>query len=320
MMKEYDEILDKILKYDIITIYRHIKPDGDAVGSQLGFKTWINDNFPNKEVYVMGNDKFDIYPVLDKVKDDIIKKSLAIVLDSSDIGRVDDQRYKLSEYIIKIDHHPFGDKYGKINFIQEKDAAVCEILTKMFKEFEKKKYIFSTQCAEYLYSGLLTDTLSFRTTNVTKQTLESGSYLVSKNISPSALSLRMFSKSYKSFRLANFIRSKVKYRNGLAYIILNKKQLETLKTTSMIARNQVSELGSVKEFEVWAIFTQEENDLYQGTLRSKEIAVNNIALKYNGGGHKNAAGVNNLTKNDLTNIISDLKNEIKNKNNNISLK
>lgn len=318
-MKEYEEILSKIKQNDVITIYRHIKPDGDAVGSQLGFKTWINDNFPDKKVYVMGNDKFDIYPILDKVKDEVIKESLAIVLDTADNGRIDDQRYKLSRYIIKIDHHPFDDKYGKINFVQDKDAAVCEILTKMFREFEKKKYIFSEKCAEFLYSGLLTDTLSFKTTNVTKQTLECGSYLVSKNISPSKLSLRMFSKSYKSFRLANYIRSKVKYKNGLAYIILNKKQLETLKTSSLIARNQVSELGNVKEFEVWAIFTQEENDLYQGTLRSKEIAVNEIALKYNGGGHKNAAGVNNLTKDDLANIINDLKNGIKNKNSESSL-
>ena len=65
-MENYNLIVDLIKKYDNITIFRHQRPDGDAAGSQLGLKTWILDNFDNKNVYAIGNETFDIYPFVDE--------------------------------------------------------------------------------------------------------------------------------------------------------------------------------------------------------------------------------------------------------------
>ncbi|MDY6062526.1 MAG: bifunctional oligoribonuclease/PAP phosphatase NrnA [Erysipelotrichaceae bacterium] len=307
----FEKIFEKIKAYDIITIFRHIRPDGDAVGSQMAFKTWINDNFKDKKVYVLGDDLFDIYPYHDYLDDETIKKSLAISLDCSNRERIDDQRYKLAKEIIKIDHHDFVDDYGNINYVDKYAAATCEILTQIFKEYENSyNSLFTTECAEYLYSGLLTDTLSFKTTNVSAKTLECASYLVNKDINPSEINLRMFIKSFQIFKLANYIRSNVNFENGLAYAIFDNNAIKILGVDGATIRNQISELGNVKEFQIWVIITQEKEGHYRATLRSKKIHVNRIAEHYGGGGHLNAAGVDNLSNKDVKELITILKKSI----------
>ena len=99
---DYKQILDAILKYDIITVYRHVRPDGDAVGSQLGLVTYLRENFPNKSIYVCGFDKFDKYPIVDEVSDELINQSLAIVLDTSNRDRIDDMRESPADRIFTI--------------------------------------------------------------------------------------------------------------------------------------------------------------------------------------------------------------------------
>ena len=65
-------LFELIDQYDIITIFRHISPDADALGSQFGLKQWIQDTYPQKQVYALGMDhgsKQHLYPEMDQVSD-----------------------------------------------------------------------------------------------------------------------------------------------------------------------------------------------------------------------------------------------------------
>ena len=90
---------EKIGEFDTIVIFRHQSPDYDAFGSQLGLKVWINDNYPSKKVYAVGHNHVvftnTLYPEMDEVDlSELNGDYLAIVCDTGDTKRIDDDRYK----------------------------------------------------------------------------------------------------------------------------------------------------------------------------------------------------------------------------------
>ena len=105
----FSKILEKIKQYDCIIIHRHSSPDGDALGSQLGLKALIKDNFPNKEVYAVGDAAgryaFIKNSVMDELSDEKYQGALAIVLDTSAASLISDERYKTAKESIRMDHH-----------------------------------------------------------------------------------------------------------------------------------------------------------------------------------------------------------------------
>ncbi len=309
-------ITNIIKDYQYITIYRHVNPDCDALGSQFGLKYFIEDNFPNIKVKVLGNESFSktIFDESDNADDEFIKKSLAIVLDTANKERVDDQRFLLAKKIIKIDHHPNNDDFGNENFVDTKYAATCEILTDAF--INTNLYI-SIRTAKMLYRGLLTDTLSFKTTNTTSHTLLMAASLADKGINIPEINEEIFNDSLIIYQLKTQLRNKLIFDNKIAYAIYSQKEIEETGITAGDIRAFVSEIGQISDIEAWCIFTQKQGkELFDGSLRSKRITVNEIAMMYNGGGHKNASGVKNLSKNDINSLISQLKQEIVNYKNN----
>lgn len=309
---DYSDLQAEIEKASVITIYRHTNPDCDAVGSQFGLKNWIIENYPEKEVYACGKDQPDqgVWPKSDKVSDEIIQSSLAIVLDTGNTARIDDQRYAMAKRIIKVDHHPDREPYGDVSLVQETAAATCQILSCFMKDC--KKQAVSRQTAEYLYCGILTDTLNFTTTNTTADTLMAAGYLCQFGVRIPLLARSLFDKSLNGFRFSAYVRNNVElYGNAIAYEILSEDVINNAGMTPSKARSFIDELGHVKDFEIWCIFTEKKNNgktLYDGSLRSKTAVINDIAEMFHGGGHKNASGVKNLSLDDVHKIL-DLMNE-----------
>lgn len=306
----YNRILQLIEEYDTITIFRHQRPDCDASGSQFGLKQWINDNYPEKKVYALGTEASfqGRFPALDTADDEVIRNSLAVIVDTNTPDRVDDQRYSMAAHVLKIDHHPDLYPYADDNEVNDKAAAVCEILAEFMKSAKDKTV--SKETAEYLYQGLLTDTLCFMTGNTTPSSLMAAAYLAQTGINIPEINRYLFDVSLKEYAFANFIRSGVKtIDNKLAYFILSLEDQEKWGINGSEARNFIGELGHVKEFEIWAMFTAKDNDgmvVYDGSLRSKTAPVNTVAQFYGGGGHSCAAGVKNLTEEKLKQILPDL--------------
>ena len=315
-MPEFTNIFKKYIEeYDIITIFRHAHPDMDAYGSQFGLKTWLLDNYPNKQVYALGLENSDVYfiPQSDIVEVDVIRNSLAIAVDCGNLDRIDDQRIKLANKILKIDHHPNVDEYGDDNLVDITCASCTQLLATIFKDIDPDSVLKT--CSEYLYRGLLTDSLCYKTSSTSAKTLEIGSFLASKNIDIRKINLELFDVDLKTFNLQTIVRNKINIINDhIAYVIFTLKELEEHHLNGKKARELVNEMGNIKEFEIWAIFNQRidanNNIIYDGSIRSKIVPINQIATKYNGGGHPNASGVKGLSKIDLENILNDFENAL----------
>lgn len=310
----FENLLDLINENEIITIFRHTNPDYDAYGSQFGLKSWLNDNFPNKKVYAIGVTTGNLFEPCDIVDDKIIEDSLAIILDTSNLERIDDQRFSKAKVSVKIDHHPGDDNYAKYNYVNIKYAATCEAITDFISHLDQNKYNVSTNTAELLYRGLLTDTLSFKTNNTTDKTLIAASFLASKNIDLAKINRDVFNKSLDEFKYINFLRNKVIIDGKIACAYITIEDQKHFNIDSDTAKNYVSEFGNINEIEIWCIFSQKINEnneiLWDGSLRSRFAQINDIAAKYQGGGHKNAAGCKNLTDEDLKHILLDFKSKI----------
>ena len=311
----YRQLTEEIERADSVTLFRHIRPDCDAVGSQFALKHWIEVNWPGKKVYALGFESCSQgdWPASDTVSDDVIRNSLAIVLDSADTDRVDDDRWQTARVSIKIDHHPNRTPYGDIQIVDEKSAATCEILTEYMSTLSETK-MNDTITAERLYSGLLTDTLCFRTTNTTAHTLSMAAVLANVGVPLPELNRELFDHTLEEFRFANAVRDNLilcgkKHQTGI--VVLDEDILHRWGMTPSDARNYIDEIGHIRELQFWAIFTQDPQDhLYDGSLRSKVFPVNDLARQYRGGGHRNAAGVKDLAETEMNELIRKMSEEI----------
>lgn len=314
MEPSFENLMQRIRESACITIFRHEHPDCDALGSQWALYTWISENFPEKEVYALGKETTDQceFPASGTADDETVRRSTAIVLDTANTGRIDDSRALTADRIIKVDHHPNREPYGDPCLVLDTAAATCEILADFFRTYEET-YRISSRTAEYLYRGLLTDTLCYRTSNTTPHTLLMGSFLATHGIDLPGINRELFDVSYDVFRFQNALRSRTEFSGGMASIILSREDLAGWQLTGGQARNHIDELGHVKEFRIWAIFTEsdEHPGLYHGSLRSKDVKINDIAEQFNGGGHPNASGVKNLTKPQIEELIRVLRTRLK---------
>ena len=143
--KEYKLILKAIKEYDNICVFRHQRPDGDAFGTQMGLVTWIKDNFPGKIVHYVGNNTSvysdELFPLMEVVEEDFFDKDfLAIIVDTGNAKRIDDDRWQKAKLKVKFDHHPPVEQYGDINVVANEIAACAELIAD-FCFFHSKKYL-----------------------------------------------------------------------------------------------------------------------------------------------------------------------------------
>ncbi len=115
----YNKILKQIREAKTIIIHRHARPDGDALGSQIGLKEAIKNTFPRKEVYAVGDttSKYDFIGEMDEVSDEKYQDAVVFVLDSSEQSLISDERYKKGKTLIKIDHHIAKESFGDIELV-----------------------------------------------------------------------------------------------------------------------------------------------------------------------------------------------------------
>ena len=114
----YNKILEKIKQYDKIIIHRHTNPDGDALGSQIGLRLLLEENFPEKKIYTVGDAakrySFMAGSTMDEIEDSVYEGALAIILDTSAKALISDERYTLAVETIRIDHHIFCEKIADL--------------------------------------------------------------------------------------------------------------------------------------------------------------------------------------------------------------
>lgn len=309
------EILNEIEKVSTVCVFRHQNPDADALGSQFGLVAWLKRRYPEKRIVAMGAHRGSsphLFGIYEDISDEDVKKSLAIITDTANQDRIDDQRFKLASKRIKIDHHPYVETYADIEWIDDKAASSSELVTEFIYHFQKDA--LDENISNYLYLGILADTLRFSVRNTRPQTLEMAAFLLKSHINLGQLNDELFALSKEELDFTTFIRQNAIYEGSLVYLIVTQSDLEHFQVKQAIAKEKIYELGLVRETEIWAMFIEQseaEGGLYNGSLRSRHKTVNDIARTFNGGGHVLAAAVKGLRLEDIDHVLEALRNRLK---------
>lgn len=307
------EIISKIEAYDNIAIYRHVNPDFDAFGSQLGMYDLIKTTYPNKKVYVCGDfssDLVDKYTVeINNQPIDYHQDVLAIILDTANQERIDDENYQKCKEIIKIDHHIVVDSFGNINYEDSSASSASQLVARLYKDNDNLK--LSKDGAAALYLGIIGDTSRFLYRSTDERTFDVCSALVKTGIDIVEIYNRIYLRSASELAVNKFILNNYQYQDGIAYYILKDEDLKMLNISREKGSNFVNLLSGIEEFKVWMAITQNTVDNnWRVSIRSRDVAVNEVAAKYNGGGHMLASGAKLNDLSELSNLLNDLKERI----------
>lgn len=298
-------ILEEIKKNDSIIILRHYRPDGDAIGSAFGLKYILEDSFPTKNIYCVGDGIPEYLSFIgseDVVDENIIKSSLIIVVDTATSDRIATNTFNINQNVIKIDHHIVTENYGYLNLIYEDAPACCQIIYEFADTFKDILHI-NEKAALALYTGLVTDTGRFKYSSVTESTFNCAGKLISHNINTDLLYSYLNNKNPESFKLQGYVYEHFNITaNGVAYIYISKKKIKKFKTTANDAANLVNCLDSIKGSLIWLLFIEYDNEI-RIRFRSRYIPVVDIAVMFGGGGHENAAGGKILKRKDYKQVL-----------------
>ncbi len=309
---EYDLILKKIKEFKRIVIFRHIMPDFDALGSQLGLATWIKDNFPDKDVRVVGDNHVvftpRLFPVMDSVKDDYFNDDfLAIIVDVSNASRVADPRFKKAKYIIKIDHHPDIERFEDVKAVDTTMAAASELIVNMLLNF-KGKYILSKDASSYFYIGIAGDSGRFLYSNTSPHTFNICEYLLNSGININEIYQKMYVKKLEDLKVTAYILNNFNVSpHGVAYYVLSGDIQKELNITTERGKENVNLFSNIEGIGAWCSITEDLKDhCWRISIRSKEKAINGVATMFEGGGHAQASGAKINSLDDLPRFIGEL--------------
>ena len=306
-MNIYRQIYKQIKKYNTIVIARHIGADPDALGAQFALKSIILNSFPEKKVYAVGNpaSRFKFFGTLDTL-DDIEDDSLLIVLDTPDIKRIDSVNLNSFSYIIKIDHHPFIEKYANIEYIDDDSCSTCQLIL----EFAfANKIILTKDEGEKLYLGIVGDTDRFLHDYTSTKTFELVTRLLREtNIEFTSLYRNLYHRPIAEIKFEGYIYQNLTLTdNGVAYIKISDKIMKEYGVDSAAAGNMINNLKFVDEIIIWVFFSEDiKSNLIRVNIRSVGPFVNEIASNYGGGGHVYASGVKIKSWETADKLIEDL--------------
>lgn len=291
---KFDHILEKIKEYKTIIIHMHIRPDGDCYGSGFGLKAILKETFPKKNVFVVGEEAgyVSFLGKPDVIEDEVFKDALSLVLDTGTSIRVSDQRFNLADYAIKIDHHIPVDDFGDYQYVDTSRAATAEIIIEFFLEY-KNELKFNMDAAKALYTGIVTDTGRFRFRSVSAHTFQAVAFLLDYGLDFFEILSRLDLKSENLLKLKGYVLQNFeKTPNGVAYIKMKPEIIEKFEVSHEEATSLVNELSVLEDCPVWMLFAEYEEQTVRGRLRSRAPAIDKLANKYDGGGHKLACGAN----------------------------
>ena len=288
----FEEIIREIGKHNRIIIHRHSKPDGDAIGSQAGLKYLIEENFPGKEVYAVG-DAAGRYAFMDGSTPDVIPDgyyadALAIVLDTSSPALISDARWQTAAATARIDHHIFLEKIAATEVVDSTYESCCGLVAEMARE---SGWRLTPAAARSLYTGMVTDSGRFRYSSTTPRTFRLAAYLTEQPFSLSDIYAALYADDFDMIRMRATFVLRVKFtENRVGYIYTTRDELAATGLDSFTAsRGMVGVMSDVRGVNIWVNFTETDAGVLC-EIRSNKYNINPVAVKYGGGGHAMASG------------------------------
>lgn len=300
-------IYRKIKEYDTIIIHRHIKPDGDALGSQIGLKESLIATFPNKCIKVVGDmsERYSFIGEMDEIDDSLYEDALVIVLDTGAERLISDERYKLGKYLIKIDHHLPQGEYGDLAYVDTSRESCAGVVASFLME---KRFKINDKVATALFTGMVTDSGRFRYQSTSSTTYKIASELMKYNIDTESIYNKIYVDKLANVKLkAKLIDKFIVLDSGVAYLINTKEEIKEYNVPIYdVSRGMVNIMAGIEEIKIWANFSEDENGDIYCEIRSNGPNINVVATKYGGGGHLQASGTTIYSFDTVKKIINDL--------------
>jgi len=304
----FEQVLEEIRQASRIIIHRHNKPDGDALGSQIGLKHIIGENFPEKEVYMVGDPagrfSFMEDSIMDEIPDDYYQDALVVILDTSAKALISDDRYKLAPRTVRIDHHIFCEQIAQVEVTDTTYESCCGLVAQFARESGLR---MNPLAAKSLYIGMVTDSGRFRYDSTTAQTFALASWLREQPFTTEDIYYHLYAEDFEAKkRKAQFV-MKVQFTDRkVAYIYNTLEECKALEMdTFSISRGMVNTMADIKGVDIWVNFTETE-ECVLCELRSSRYNINPIAVKYGGGGHAKASGASLKNREEAMAMLADL--------------
>lgn len=303
-------ILEKIKEYKSIIISRHVRPDGDAVGSTLGLARILRLTFPEKQVYVVNGDyaEYTAFLGAEDAQPDAARyaESLAIVIDTATPDRISNKSWQSAREVIKIDHHIDVAPYGNIAWVEEHRSSACEMIADFYMTFREELKI-DREAATCIYAGMVTDSGRFRFRSVSGETLRCAAALLDLGVDTDALFAHLYLEKLDAFRFRAYVYENIKMTpHGVAYIYVDRAMKERFSLTDEEASNVVSCLDSIKGSIIWLAFIDNSDGAtIRVRLRSRFVTVDKLANKYRGGGHDCASGATLMSPDEIPLLLAD---------------
>ena len=304
----YRKIFKLIKKYNNIVIARHISPDPDAIAGQIGLRDSIKLTFPTKNVYAVGAgvSKFRYLGSLDKVDVTQIEHALLVVLDVPNFERTDGIDGLQYDAILKIDHHPPLDIIGDVDWTDDTKSSTCEMLINLLLE---TKLVIDLKIANALYTGMVFDSDRFLLGTTTVGTFLTVTKLLNKlPVDITSVYNNLYYKDMSELKFYAYLIDNIKITdNKFGYIYIEKETLDKYGMDASSPSHFVNDFYYINQLVCWAFVTYDERlQLYKINIRSNGPEINEIANKYDGGGHKLASGCRIKKKSDVDALMKDL--------------
>ena len=288
----FEAILKDLQAFNRIIIHRHGRPDGDAIGSQVGLKYILKENFPEKEVYAVGDAPgffgFVEGSEVDEIPDSFYEDALAVILDCGGANMINDNRYTLAKKTVRMDHHLFTGAIADNEVIDSSYESCCGLVAHLANESGLR---LNAIAAKALYTGMVTDSGRFRYDATTSRTFCLASFLLETPFDITEIYRHLYADSIEGKKLKAKFVLKIQFTaNNVAYIYTTKEEVAELGVDLFtISRGMVNTMADIKNVNIWCNFTETDNGV-QCELRSSIYNINPIAVKYGGGGHAKASG------------------------------
>lgn len=304
----FEKARSLIESFDTIIIHRHKNPDGDAIGSQAGLYDIIKINYPQKTVYMVGDDcgryGFIAERPMDSIPDSAYENALAIILDTSARALISDTRYEKAAQTLRIDHHIFVEKIADVEIFDTAFDSCAGLVTQLAIDCNLK---VSPRAAAALFAGMVTDSGRFRFDTTSAETFRRAAFLMEKGIDTNALYSRLYTTTVEDMKLkARFI-EKIEFTvKKVAYIYTTESELKELGISAYnAARGYVNTMADLKGVSIWAAFAESDEGILC-ELRSSGPNINEIAVRYGGGGHRKASGATVKDRESVKAMLRDL--------------
>lgn len=252
-----------------------------------------------KRVTVALADEFPAYlrflPAWEEVhgaKADLTGVNLIFVLDLSDVDRVGSLYNKAlfsAVPIINIDHHPTNTNFGSVNFVAPEAAATCELLPPIIKSLGVD---IDKEIASCLLTGLITDTIGFRTSNTTTATVRMAADMMEYGVSLPTIADAVFnSKPLTAVKLLGLAASQVQVRGRIVWTSVTRSMLAEAGANLEDSESIVGLLASVRDVEAAIVFKETEDGMVRVSIRTTgRLNAGQICQGFGGGGHLRAGG------------------------------